>query len=64
LPVRIPSITPDFVGQEVYLQRLRKHFEPNSSSKDSRDRKLFLLYGAGGVGKTQICLKFIDQMAN
>jgi GTPase SAR1 family protein len=28
-----------------------------------RCRKSFLLYGMGGVGKTQICLKFVEKMA-
>ncbi|KAF8991734.1 hypothetical protein BDQ17DRAFT_1313222 [Cyathus striatus] len=60
-----PSLTPDFTGQEAYLQRLHQHFELNCSSKDSiPERKLFLLYGADGIGKTQICLKFMNQMAN
>ena len=25
-------------------------------------RKVFLLYGMGGIGKTQICLKFVEEM--
>ena len=29
-----------------------------------RKRKFFLLYGMGGIGKTQICLKFIEEMSD
>ena len=28
-----------------------------------RKRKFLLLYGMGGIGKTQICLKFIEEMS-
>jgi nucleoside-triphosphatase THEP1 len=27
-------------------------------------RKLFLLYGMGGIGKTQICLKFVEKISD
>ena len=26
--------------------------------------KFFVLYGIGGIGKTQICLKFVEEMAD
>ncbi|KAF8986529.1 hypothetical protein BDQ17DRAFT_1289637 [Cyathus striatus] len=48
-----------FTGQEQYLEALKKHFKPEISNDLSR--KYFLLYGMGGIGKTQICLKFIDE---
>ncbi|KAF8979808.1 hypothetical protein BDQ17DRAFT_972631 [Cyathus striatus] len=65
LSITSPLLTQDFVGRKAYLHRLYKHFELDSSSKDTIPRrKIFLLYGAGGVGKTLICLKFMDQMAN
>ncbi|PFH44942.1 hypothetical protein AMATHDRAFT_184845 [Amanita thiersii Skay4041] len=48
-----------FTGQEEYLQKLRKHFNnPSSSIK----RRSYLLYGLGGIGKTQICLKFMEEI--
>ena len=46
-----------FTGRDEYLQRLRHYF---LSSIDDK-RKSFLLYGVGGIGKTQICLKFIEE---
>ncbi|KIL64558.1 hypothetical protein M378DRAFT_11360 [Amanita muscaria Koide BX008] len=54
-PLRCPSGL--FSGRESYLQDLHTHFIDNPSPK----RKTFLLYGMGGIGKTQICLKFIEQ---
>ena len=37
------------------------HFAPQGQG--DKCRKAFLLYGMGGVGKTQICLKFVEKMA-
>ncbi|KAF8510875.1 hypothetical protein BU17DRAFT_97727 [Hysterangium stoloniferum] len=51
--------SPRFIGREEYLQRLREFFtrhEPDARWKH------FLLHGMGGVGKTQISLKFIEGM--
>ena len=46
-----------FTGRDAYLQRLREYF----SSSIGGQRKSFLLYGLGGIGKTQICLRFIEE---
>ncbi|KIL57057.1 hypothetical protein M378DRAFT_16498 [Amanita muscaria Koide BX008] len=60
---QIPPLTPlqspsdFFTGRDRYLQALKVHFSPKLDS----ERKKFLLYGMGGIGKTQICLKFIEQ---
>ena len=48
-----------FTGCEEYLQRLRDYFLSSIEDK----RKSFLLYGLGGIGKTQICLKFIEEVS-
>ncbi|KAF8998218.1 hypothetical protein BDQ17DRAFT_1428513 [Cyathus striatus] len=48
-----------FVGQEEYLEKLHEYFEPGKTT----ERKMFLLHEMGGIGKTQICLKYIDEMA-
>jgi tetratricopeptide (TPR) repeat protein len=45
-----------FTGRDTYLQLLERHF-----CNDGKYRKSFLLYGLGGIGKTQICLQFIAQ---
>ncbi|KAM6503313.1 hypothetical protein JOM56_000256 [Amanita muscaria] len=55
LPLRPPSTL--FTGRDRYLQVLNNYF----SRKRDSERKKFLLYGMGGIGKTQICLKFIEQ---
>ncbi|PFH45077.1 hypothetical protein AMATHDRAFT_10063 [Amanita thiersii Skay4041] len=48
-----------FTGREEYLEKLRSHFNnPSVSTK----RRLYLLYGLGGIGKTQICLKFKEEL--
>ena len=57
-PLKLPSAS--FTGRDEYLQRLKLHF----SSSDEGKRKVFLLHGLGGIGKTQICLKFIEENAD
>jgi hypothetical protein len=49
-----------FTGRDEYLQRLRDYFHSSIGDK----RKSFLLYGLGGIGKSQICLKFIEENAD
>ncbi|KAF8345239.1 P-loop containing nucleoside triphosphate hydrolase protein [Amanita rubescens] len=46
-----------FTGHGIYLERLKDYF----GSSTARQRKSFLLHGMGGIGKTQICLKFIEE---
>jgi len=58
IPVKYPS--PHFTGRENYLRDLVAFFKPRSDD-DIPSRRDFLLYGMGGVGKTQICLKFVEQ---
>jgi hypothetical protein len=49
----------NFTGRRDYLAKLRAYFsvEPGEPLR----RKSFLLYGMGGIGKTQICLKFTEE---
>ncbi|KIL60249.1 hypothetical protein M378DRAFT_1064453, partial [Amanita muscaria Koide BX008] len=54
-PLRAPSGL--FTGRDDYLQALTDCFSPKLDS----ERKKFLLWGLGGIGKTQICLKFIER---
>ncbi|KAF9002784.1 hypothetical protein BDQ17DRAFT_1356811 [Cyathus striatus] len=63
LRAEIPHVIDNFVGQEIYLEDLKKFFgiiESNDPIKRIR-RKTNVLYGLGGIGKTQIVLKFIDE---
>ena len=46
-----------FTGQDKYLQKIKDHF----TSQVQGQRKVFLMHGLGGIGKTQICLKFIEE---
>jgi len=41
----------------MYLQKLKDYFTSNIVGQ----RKFFTLHGLGGIGKTQICLKFIEE---
>ncbi|KAF8513448.1 P-loop containing nucleoside triphosphate hydrolase protein, partial [Hysterangium stoloniferum] len=50
--------SPRFLGQEEHITTLKKFFAPDNSQK----WRHFLLYGMAGVGKTQICLKFIEDV--
>ena len=43
------------------LKKLMDHFAPQDQVDGCR--KSFLLYGMGELGKTQICLKFVEEMA-
>jgi len=56
-----PSIR--FTGHTEVIAKLKRHFFPNINDIVQK-RKFFLLYGMGGIGKTQICLKFVEEMDN
>ena len=60
IPVlRKPNSSSLFVGRKDVLDKLRKIFIHSADSK----RHSCLLWGTGGIGKTQICLKFIEEMS-
>jgi len=54
-----PNPSNRFTGRTEVIAKLKKHF---FKASESAQRKFFLLYGMGGIGKTQICLKFIEEM--
>ena len=55
-----PNPSNRFTGRTEVIAELEKHF---FNANDSvQKRKFFLLYGMGGIGKTQICLKFVEEM--
>ena len=61
LPLRPPkNPSPFFTGREDYIKRLKDYFDPTPSDVPLA-RKSALLYGMGGIGKTQICLKFVER---
>ena len=49
-------------GNTEVITKLKRHFSNTSDS--AQKRTFFLLYGMGGIGKTQICLKFIEEMSD
>ena len=62
IPVK-PNSSIRFTGRSDVLAKLKEHFTAESNDK-LRRRKFFLLYGMGGIGKTQICLRFIEDMSD
>jgi len=62
IPVK-PNSSIRFTGRTNVLAKLKEYF--TAPSNDSlRRRKFFLLYGMGGIGKTQICLRFMEDMSD
>ena len=57
-----PNSSAIFTGRKDVLEKLKNHFAP--ADQDNKHKKSFLLFGMGGVGKTQICLKFVEEMAD
>jgi hypothetical protein len=51
-----------FTGRKDYLEKLKQYFGPGIDSRQRR--RQFLLYGMGGVGKTQICLRFVEEVSD
>jgi len=57
----VPRCSERFTGRREYLDKLQQYF----CRRDvSYPRRCFLLYGMGGAGKTQICLKFAEENAD
>ena len=59
-----PAASKLFTGQQVYIQTLKTHFGIFCGDSMISDQKRYLLHGMGGIGKTQICLKFIEEVAD
>jgi hypothetical protein len=59
---RRPNSSAIFTSRKDILKKLKDHFAP--ADQDNKHRKAFLLFGMGGIGKTQICLKFVEEVAD
>ena len=57
----MPNLSNRFTGCIQVIAELKTHFFNTNDS--AQKRKFFLLYGMGGIGKTQICLKFVKEMS-
>ena len=58
----MPNPSNRFTGRTEVIAKLKRHFFNTNNS--AQKRKFFLLYGMGGIGKTQICLRFIEDMSD
>jgi Holliday junction resolvasome RuvABC ATP-dependent DNA helicase subunit len=58
-----PNSSLIFTGRKDVLDKLRKIFVHHTNS-GVRSRHSCLLWGMGGIGKTQICLKFTEEMSD
>jgi len=59
----MPNPSTRFTGRTEVIAKLKSHFFTNTNDAVQK-RKLFLLYGMGGIGKTQICLKFVEEVSD
>jgi len=59
----MPNPSARFTGRTEIIAKLKKHFFPDVNDGVQK-RKYFLLYGMGGIGKTQIYLKFMEEMSD
>ena len=50
----MPNLSTQFTGRTEAIAKLKSYFFTNRNDAVQK-RKLFLLYGMGGIGKTQIC---------
>ncbi|KIK53683.1 hypothetical protein GYMLUDRAFT_250145 [Collybiopsis luxurians FD-317 M1] len=53
-------VSPFFTGRKDILADLETYFFVKSPSTEAQEKKLFVLYGMGGAGKTQTALKFMN----
>ena len=56
----MPNASNRFTGRTEVITKLKRHF--SNTNHSTQKRKFFLLHGMGGIGKTQICLKFVEEM--
>ena len=56
-----PLPTEIFSGREKDLKQMEESFELPKTSMELKKQCRFILYDVGGIGKTQLALKFINQ---
>ena len=64
MPKRCPAPINVFKGRKDILELLHQCFPPSLTSVESGKQRIFVLYGLGGGGKTQIALKFVKECQN
>jgi len=48
-----------FIGRKTQLQQIEHHLQP--ASTDGSRRKTFVIYGLGGIGKTQLAIEYVRE---
>ena len=61
-----PAPAPKFTGRLDVLGQMEQFFNPSTSSSSpdvdrQREQRIFVLYGLGGVGKSQIAYRFLEK---
>ena len=59
-PIIPPLPTDIFTGRSDYLKKLEEGFELSGTTSRKEKQRVLVLYGSGGMGKTQLALKFAD----
>ena len=59
--IDIPIPTEFFSGRSEGLKAIATAFELPKTSIELGRRRIFVLYGTGGMGKTQMALKFVNK---
>ena len=49
-----------FTGRKLYAEDMKEAFNAPRDESMSRQQKIFVIYGLGGSGKTQFCLKYVE----
>jgi len=51
-----PPLVASFIGRNDILNKMRMYFDSGS-----KYQRIFVLYGLGGAGKSQLAFKFIEE---
>jgi hypothetical protein len=60
----MPRLTTMFTGRKDILERLARFLDPTKPSVILKTQRVFVLYGLGGGGKTQIMAKFVIEFGD
>jgi hypothetical protein len=52
-------VTEHFVQRDTEMAQVEKFFGGNDGDADGKWRKVFVVHGLGGMGKTQLCVEYV-----